>query len=72
MRLLDTFVMSSTLASGIFTLTRRRIIKDEDLLMHQSKLNTHLPECWLHYLVGPRRFRAVLPSNRRPSLFGSD
>ncbi|HEY1799392.1 MAG TPA: hypothetical protein VGG46_00540 [Terriglobales bacterium] len=38
----------------------------------QPKLNTHLPECWLHFLVGPRRFRAVLPSNRRPNLFGSD
>jgi hypothetical protein len=40
--------------------------------MPQPKLNTHLPECWLHFLVGPRRYRAVLPSNRRPSLFGSD
>jgi len=34
--------------------------------------NSHLPECWLHFLVGPRRYRAVLPSNRRPSLFGGD
>ncbi len=34
--------------------------------------NLHLPECWLHFLVGPRRYRAVLPSRRRPSLFGSD
>jgi hypothetical protein len=32
----------------------------------------HLPECWLHFLVGPRRYRAVLPSHLRPSLFGSD
>jgi hypothetical protein len=34
--------------------------------------NLHLPDCWLHFLVGPRRYCAVLPSRRRPSLFGSD
>jgi hypothetical protein len=34
--------------------------------------NLQLPECWLDFLVCPRRYRAVLPANRRPSLFGSD
>lgn len=34
--------------------------------------NSHLPACWLQSLVCPRRYRAVLPSNLRPSLFGSD
>jgi hypothetical protein len=34
--------------------------------------NSHLPECWLHCLVCPRRYRANLPSRLRPSLFGSD
>jgi hypothetical protein len=34
--------------------------------------NAHLPECWLHCLVCPRRYRANLPSRLRPSLFGSD
>ena len=34
--------------------------------------NTHLPECWLHCLVCPRRYRANLPSRLRPSLFASD
>jgi len=34
--------------------------------------NSHLPSCWLHFLVGPRRYLAVLPSHTRPSLFGSD
>ncbi len=41
--------------------------------MHPREIvNSHLPECWLHFLVGPRRYRAVLPSRLRPSLFGSD
>jgi hypothetical protein len=34
--------------------------------------NTHLPECWLHMLVCPRRYRALLPSRTRPFLFGCD
>jgi hypothetical protein len=34
--------------------------------------NSHLPVCWLHQLVCPRRHLAVLPSQVRPSLFGSD
>jgi hypothetical protein len=34
--------------------------------------NSHLPSCWLHFQVCPRRFRAVLPSRLRPNLFGSD
>jgi hypothetical protein len=34
--------------------------------------NSHLPECWLHFLVGPGRYRAILPSRLRPGLFGSD
>ncbi len=40
--------------------------------MRTSQNNSHLPECWLHFLVGPRRYQAVLPSNRRPNLFGGD
>jgi hypothetical protein len=35
-------------------------------------LKLHLPECWLRHLVRPRRYRANLPSQLRPSLFGSD
>lgn len=34
--------------------------------------NTHLPICWLHTLVCPRRHLAVLPSQARPNLFASD
>jgi hypothetical protein len=34
--------------------------------------NSHLPACWLHQLCCPRRHLAVLPSQVRPSLFGSD
>jgi len=34
--------------------------------------NAHLPACWLHMLVCPRRYLAVLPSQVRPNLFGSD
>ena len=34
--------------------------------------NSHLPECWLHQLVCPRRYRAMLPSCVRANLFGSD
>jgi hypothetical protein len=33
--------------------------------------NSHL-SAWLHMLVCPRRYLAVLPANSRPSLFGSD
>ena len=34
--------------------------------------NSNLPICWLHCLVCPRRHLAVLPSQARPNLFGSD
>jgi hypothetical protein len=34
--------------------------------------NSNLPACWIHFLVCPRRYLAVLPSQARPSLFGSD
>jgi hypothetical protein len=34
--------------------------------------NANLPACWIHFLVCPRRYLAVLPSQNRPSLFGSD
>lgn len=40
--------------------------------MRLRNANSHLPECWLHFLVCPRRYRAVLPSRLRPNLFGSD
>jgi len=45
---------------------------NRDIMRVRRSSNSHLPECWLHFLVGPRRYRAVLPSNRRPSLFGGD
>jgi hypothetical protein len=45
---------------------------NEFVMRVRRNSNSHLPECWLHFLVGPRRYRAVLPSNRRPSLFGGD
>ena len=41
-------------------------------LMQFKNPNSHLPACWLHMLVCPRRYLAVLPSQLRPSLFGSD
>ncbi|HLB90130.1 MAG TPA: hypothetical protein VJK29_20900 [Terriglobales bacterium] len=41
-------------------------------MMRQQNPNSHLPVCWLHFLVCPRRYRAVLPSQARPNLFGSD
>jgi hypothetical protein len=34
--------------------------------------NSHLPACWLQFLVCPRRYLALLPSQARPNLFGSD
>jgi hypothetical protein len=37
-----------------------------------STSRKHLPECWLHFLVCPRRYRALLPSQVRANLFGSD
>ena len=40
--------------------------------MRYQVSNPHLPACWLQSLVCPRRYRAVLPSHLRPSLFGSD
>jgi len=40
--------------------------------MQRHILNSHLPECWLHQLVCPRRYRAMLPSCVRANLFGSD
>jgi hypothetical protein len=40
--------------------------------LNSNQPNSHLPECWLHRLVCPRRYRASLPSRLRPSLFGSD
>ena len=54
---------------GLHRIERQAII---DVEMPVRQNNSHLPECWLHYLVGPRRYRAVLPSNRRPNLFGGD
>lgn len=41
------------------------------MLVRQNP-NSHLPACWLHFLVCPRRYLAVLPSQARPNLFGSD
>ena len=38
----------------------------------RQNLDLHLPECWIDFLVCPRRYRAMLPSHTRPSLFGSD
>lgn len=40
--------------------------------MNLQNPNSHLPACWLHQLCCPRRHLAVLPSQVRPSLFGSD
>ena len=48
------------------------IMGKECLPMRHQKPNSHLPACWLHFLVCPRRYLAVLPSQARPSLFGSD
>jgi len=42
------------------------------MIMRREHPNSHLPVCWLHCLVCPRRHLAVLPSQVRPSLFGSD
>lgn len=32
----------------------------------------HKPDCWLHSLVCPRRYRAVLPALVRANLFAGD
>jgi len=40
--------------------------------MLRENPNSYLPECWLDGSPCPRRYRAVLPSRLRPSLFGSD
>jgi hypothetical protein len=40
--------------------------------MSLESANSRLPVCWLQQLVCPRRHLAVLPSQVRPSLFGSD
>ncbi len=40
--------------------------------MTLQNANSHLPACWLRQLCCPRRHLAVLPSQVRPSLFGSD
>lgn len=32
----------------------------------------HKPECWLDFLVCPRRYLAVLPTQVRPNLFSGD
>jgi hypothetical protein len=32
----------------------------------------HKPDCWLDFLVCPRRHLAVLPSQVRPNLFAGD
>jgi len=40
--------------------------------MSAQNSNSHLPACWLHQLVCPRRYLAVLPSRARANLFGSD
>lgn len=29
-------------------------------------------DCWLHFLVCPRRYLAVLPAHTRPNLFSGD
>ncbi len=44
------------------------------LLTHSNSRvqSSRQPECWLHCLVCPRRYRANLPSRLRPNLFGSD
>jgi hypothetical protein len=40
--------------------------------MHFLNPNSHLPACWLQFLVCPRRYRAVLPARSRPNLFSGD
>jgi hypothetical protein len=57
---------------GLRRLARQAIINSTNLLMRQQNPNSHLPVCWLHFLVCPRRYLAVLPSKVRPNLFGSD
>ncbi len=42
------------------------------VVMRFQNSNSHKPACWLRSLVCPRRYLAVLPSQARPNLFGSD
>jgi hypothetical protein len=51
---------------------RRQPVPDTIRSVNFNGPNSHLPACWLHMLVCPRRYLAVLPSQVRPSLFGSD
>lgn len=37
-----------------------------------SLMPGHKPDCWLEFLVCPRRVLAVLPSQNRPNLFAGD
>ena len=54
------------------------IIEDEQQTMNWRKSNSftgafgHKPDCWLDFLVCPRRHLAVLPSQVRPNLFAGD
>lgn len=38
----------------------------------RQSAKSQMPVCWLHFLVCPRRYLAVLPSQARPNLFSSD
>ena len=57
---------------GLRRRSAQAIMGKECCPMRHQNPNSHLPVCWLHFLVCPRRYLAVLPSQARPSLFGSD
>jgi hypothetical protein len=56
---------------GVTRLARRGYNQSR-FYMRVRYSNANLPVCWLHCLVCPRRYLAVLPSQARPNLFGSD
>jgi len=59
------------LAKGVLPFAASRY-NEHWIVMRLANPNSHLPACWLHFLVCPRRYRALLPARVRPNLFGSD
>ena len=66
------YALMTEVIRGLRRRSAQAIMSKECCPMRHQKPNSHLPVCWLHFLVCPRRYLAVLPSQARPSLFGSD
>ena len=57
---------------GLRRLAAAAIMKASRTMRSVPKANSHLPVCWLHALVCPRRYLALLPAQARPNLFSGD